>query len=154
MKRVSLLLMLAAISRLTAHAQAYESRLEYQKTQQPVAVIELPYNQDVVEDGIKDYMAKKGVKGSGSRGFTVFRALKLDENDANLCDLYFKIEHKSRKEKDVTVVTLLPTKTNQDILARSLTDSTRIDAAKAFLNAMTPSLDAHNVDVAGYRATG
>lgn len=130
-------------------AQAYDGKLDYQKTQQPVAIIELSYTQDVVEDGIKDYMVKRGIKSSSAKGFTVFRSARLDSNDTDLSDLYFKIERKGRKEKDVTIITLLPTKPNQDILAVS-GDSTaglRIEKAKSFLNQIAPSLDAHNTDV-------
>src|ERR1700712_4997453 len=104
MKRIFLLLTVSLALRSAISAQAYAGKLEYQKTQQPVAIIELPYNQDVVEDGIKDYMAKRGLKGASSKGFNVFRGTKLDSADADASDLYFKIDRKSRKEKDVAVI--------------------------------------------------
>jgi hypothetical protein len=147
MKKFLLLLIVMVAFKLTTRAQAYEGKIDYQKTQQSAAIIELPYNQDVVEDAIKDYMAKRGTKGSSSKGFNVFKGVKLDTGDTDPSDLYFKIERKSRKEKDVTVVTLIPTKANEDILSRSQTNDTRIDVGKAFLNNLVPSVDAHNLDV-------
>ncbi len=132
----------------TVHAPAYEGRIEYQKTQQPVAIIELPYSQDVVDKGIKDYMGKRGYKSSSTKGFDVFRSAKFDDNSESN-DLYFKTDRKSRKEKDVTVITLLPAKPNQDILTR-IGDSSvndKIAAAKSFLDNLVPYLDAHNTDV-------
>ena len=147
MRKILLLVIVLLACKQVTRAQAYEGKLEYQKTMQPVAIVELPYPQDVVDDAIKDYMAKKGFKGSSTKGFTVFRSMKLDDNDTDPSDLYFKTDRKSRKEKDITVITLLPTKASQDIMTRSLTDSTKVDAAKSFLNAMTPYLDAHNTNV-------
>jgi hypothetical protein len=147
MKKFLLLSIVMVGFKLATHAQAYEGKIDYQKTQQSVAIIELPYNQDVVEDAIKDYMAKKASKGSSSKGFNLFRMVKLDTGDTDPSDLYFKIERKSRKEKDVTIVTLVPTKANEDILSRSQTNDTRIESAKAFLNGLIPAVDAHNVDV-------
>ena len=149
MKQILWIAIASFVFRLGAHAQAYDGKLDYQKTQQPVAIIELSYSQDVVEDGIKDYMVKRGYKNSSAKGFTVYRSAKLDSNDTDLSDLYFKIERKGRKEKDVTVITLVPTRPNQDILALSgdSTTAARIDKAKSFLNQLAPSLDAHNTDV-------
>jgi chromosome segregation ATPase len=134
-------------SAVFAQPQAYDSRIEYQKTQQQVAVIELPYKQDVVEDAVKDYMLKKGLKSSSSKGFDVYRSTKLDDADNDLSDLYFKID-KKKKDKDYTVISLLPVKANADILTRPVTDSTgQMDKAKAFLNNIVPYVDAHNTDV-------
>lgn len=130
-----------------SQAQAYEGKLDYQKTLQQVAIIEVPYKDGIVGDAIKDYLAKKGLKGSSSKGFDVFRGAKLDDADADASDLYFKIDRK-KKDKDYTVISLLATKVNQDILTRPATDSTgQIDKAKVFLNNLVPYIDAHNTDV-------
>ena len=154
MKRYFLLLLTALGLSLSVHAQvqAYDGKIDYQKTLQPAAMVELPYSQDVVETALKDYMGKMGYKGSSSKGFTVFRSARLDSADNTPSDLYFKIERK-RKERDVTILTLLPTRSGQDILQR-LSDSsgtamvsTQVQEAKAFLNRLTPVVDARNTDV-------
>ena len=152
MKNTLLLLVLVLIMTLKLRAQAYDGKIEYQKTLQPVALIELPYPADVTEDAIKDFMARKGLKGSSSKGFTVYRNTKLADTDTAQSDLYFKIDRK-RKEKDVSIITLLPAIASQDILTRT-TDSSRlqliqpmVDQAKTFLNNLTPFIDAHNTDV-------
>ena len=147
MKRIILSLLVILACKLAVHGQAYAGRLEYQKTQQSVAMIELPYNQDVIEDGIRDYMAKRGNKGSSSKGFTVYRSTRLDDADSITSDLYFKVDSKGRKDKDISIIYLLPTKANQDILARPSADSINLETAKNFLNNMAPYLDAHNTDV-------
>ena len=146
----SLLIIIALVAfRLStfSQAQAYEGKLDYQKTLQQVAIIEVPYKDGIVEDAIKDYLAKKGLKSSNSKGFDVFRGAKLDDSDADPSDLYFKIDRK-KKDKDYTVISLLATKANQDILTRPATDSTgQTEKAKAFLNNLVPYIDAHNTDV-------
>ena len=99
MKKVILLLITFIVVNITTYAQvpqAYEGKIEYQKTFQQVASIDLPYQKDVTEDAISDYMNKKGFKSSSSKGFTVFRAVKLDDADADASDLYFKIEKKKK----------------------------------------------------------
>jgi hypothetical protein len=76
----SLLIIIALVAfRLStfSQAQAYEGKLDYQKTLQQVAIIEVPYKDGIVEDAIKDYLAKKGLKSSTSKGFVVFRGAKL-----------------------------------------------------------------------------
>jgi chromosome segregation ATPase len=149
MKKNVLLLITLFVFKIATYSQtqAYESKIDYEKTMQPVAMIELPYKTDVVEDAIKDYIVKKGFKTTSSKGFNVLRSFKLDDADTDLSDLYFKIEHK-KKDKDYSVVTLLATKANQDILARPAADSTgQMDKAKSLLNKLAPYIDAHNSDV-------
>jgi hypothetical protein len=147
MKRVLLFLTILLASRLSMHAQAYEGKIEFQKTQQSVAISEVPFQQDVVEDAIKDYMAKKGYKGSSTNGFTLFKGAKLSSNDSVMTDLYFKIEHKSRKEKEVTVISLIPAKANESLVTRSVADDTQLEEAKLFLDQMKPVIEAHELTI-------
>ncbi len=146
MKKNILLIIVVFAFKMTTYSQAqsYEGKLEYQKTMQQVAIIELPYKTSVVEDAIKDYLAKKGLKNSSSKGFDVFRGAKLDDADPDPSDLYFKIERK-KKDKDYTVISLLATKTNQDILGRPIADSSgQIEKEKSFLNNLVSYIEAHN----------
>jgi hypothetical protein len=147
-KTILLLITLIAVKISTyAQVQAYEGKIEYQKTMQQVASIDVPYSADVTEDAIKDYMSKKGLKSSSTKGFTVYRGTKLDDADADQSDLYFKIE-KKKGNKDYSVVTLLATKANMDILSRPAADSTgQTDKAKIFLNNLVPFVEEHNTDV-------
>ena len=103
-------LTLVTVLQLKARSQAFPTRIDFQKTQQSAAAIQLPYASGTVEDAVKEYMTKKGYKSSSTKGFIVFRSAPLDSVDTNLSDLYFTIERKSRKESDVTVITLVPAK--------------------------------------------
>jgi hypothetical protein len=130
----------------TKAQQAYDSKLDYQKSSISTASIELAYPQGVVEDAIKDYMVKKGYRNSSAKGFIVYRGAKLDSADTDTRDLYFKIDRK-KKEKDISVISLFSTKNNVDILARDSTDNGQTDKGKTFLNNLSPFIGAHNLEV-------
>lgn len=151
MRKILLLTAVLLLSRLAGHAQpqAYESKTDYQKTQQAAAAIDLPYSTDLVEDAIKGYMAKKGNSGSGQKGFTVYRGGRLDSTDATMNDLYFKVDRRGR-DKNSSTVTLLVAKPSEDPATRPLTDSSSyltMDKAKMFLNNLVPSIEAANLDM-------
>lgn len=148
MKNVSILLAALFLSIAGfAQPQATEGTAEFQKSMQPAAIIELPYAENVVEKAIADYMAKKGSKGNDSKGFKTFRGYKLRDSQDYTSDLYFKIDRKSRKEKDVTVVSLVVGKNGEDVKARVASDNSSLDGAKDLLNDMVPSIDAYNLEV-------
>jgi len=147
MHKILLLLTLAIVVKMDAQCQAFVTKIDYQKTQQSAAGIQFSYPSGTVEDAVKEYMNKKGYKSSSSKGFIVFKAAALDSTDADLSDLYFTVDRKSRKEKDITLITLLPTKKNEDILARAQADDPKIEKAKAFLDNMAPFIDAYQIQL-------
>ena len=84
------------------YGQATEGTVQYQKNEQPAAVIELPYSPDVVKDAMSDYLSKKGrSKGNDIKGFTTYRNTQALQSDSANADLYFKVERKSRQEKEI-----------------------------------------------------
>ncbi len=130
-----------------SQATATEGKVEHSNGDKVAAVIELPYPVDEVENVIKDYLAKKGVKGDKSKGFEVYRSAKLKDGDAELNDLHFKVERKSRKEKDITVVYLLVGRPSENVGARTPSDRHKVDEAKSFLNGLAPSAEAYHLEV-------
>jgi hypothetical protein len=143
------LLLAAFVSSLIAYAQttASEGSTDFQRTTQPAAIIELPYAEKVVEKALKEYMSKKGYKESESKGFKVYRGYKLRTIHDYSSDLYFKIERKSRREKDLTVVFLVAGKTGEDIKTRLVSDNLSIDGAKDLLEDMVPGIAAYDLEV-------
>jgi len=140
---------LGLLSAGVIYAQSYEGKIDYQKTQQAVAIIQLPCSRSAVEDGLSEYMAKKGARSAGMKGFTVFRSVRLNDADTVLSDLYFKMEPRSRQEKDITLLTLLPVKKNQDILTRPSEDNMSVAAARSFLDSLAPALEAYSIIMQG-----
>lgn len=132
--KISFLLLLTISIGFNGWAQAVGTSILYEKTQRPVAAIELPYTQVVAENAVVDYMAKKGFKSARLNNFTVFRSARMDSSDNVPGDLYFMVKSKSRQVKDVVVITLMP-------------DSGRIEEAKIFLNKLAPYIESHNVNV-------
>ncbi|HKP32893.1 MAG TPA: hypothetical protein VJT83_09205 [Chitinophagaceae bacterium] len=154
MTRIILACILVLACNVALAQEPTEGKTEFQKKDQPAAVIELPYPPDVVEDAIKGYLTKKGVKGNSSKGVQIFKGTKLSDLDLSNSDLYFKVERKSRKEKDASVVYLFVTKENESPGARIDGDNYGVEGAKSFLKDMLPSIEAHNleVDISGQEA--
>lgn len=130
-----------------SQASATEGKVEYANGDKVAAVIELPYPVEEVEDVIKDYLAKKGVKGDKTKGFEIYRSTKLKDGDQELHDLHFKVERKSRKEKDITLVYLLVGRPSENVGVRAVHDRHKIDEAKEFLNRIVPAVDANHLEV-------
>ena len=148
-KGILFLLAVLTVFWVKAQPQATEGSTDFQKTQQPAAIITLPYPANIVEKAIDDYMAKKGIKGNDNKGYKIFRTYKLAATHDFNSDLYFKIERKSRTEKDLTMVYLVVGRNTEDIKTRKLNDSTgnRLGGAKELLNEMVPSIEAYNLEM-------
>lgn len=142
-----LLVLLTLISFKSGFSQAVSGNVDYQKSKQPAAIIELPYNAELVEDALKDHFQKKGVKSSSSKGFTYYKNVQLAAADPSSSDLYFKIERKSRKENNVAVVYMLVTKPNESPATRSSDDNAGIAQAKDFLNDIGPSIEGYSLEM-------
>jgi hypothetical protein len=125
-------------------AQAYIGETELRSTKQAAAAIRLPYGNDPVEDGLKQYMLTKGFKSTGVSGFVLFRSVPLDGMDTTLSDLYFRTDVAGRKEKDMTILSLIPAKRNQEFMARTLADSAKLEKARLFLDSLAPFITSYN----------
>ncbi len=150
MRKIVLAFLVILLVRMAVQAQpqAYDAKIDYQKTRQNAVAIELPFNQEVVGDAIKDYMGGKGHKGSSFRGFTVYRGVKLGDSDGDTKDLHFRIDRKTRRDKSASTVYLLVANPSEDPATRQVAgDDAPTDKARAFLNAMVPAVEAHDLEV-------
>jgi hypothetical protein len=130
-----------------SYSQAQEGTVEYQKKTQPAAVIEMPYPPSFVDAAMNDYLSKKGKsKGSDIKGFTTYRNTQPLQNDSSNADLYFKTERKSRKEKEVTVLSLLVMPTDEQTNAKNL-HYLNMEEAKNYLNDLAYAIDAYNLEL-------
>ena len=126
--------------------QAQDGAVVYQKSQQPAAVIELPYSPDVVSDALNDYLSKKGKsKSNDLKGFTTYRNTQVMPYDSANADLYFKVERKSRQEKETSVVSLLLTIPKEGTAAN--VHYLNMEQAKAYLNELVPAIEAYNLEL-------
>ena len=126
------------ISSTDAQSQSYNSSLSFQKNKYTVATIQVPFETDVVTSAVKDYMSRKGFKDAKYKDFVVFRSVPLDSSSAVFSDAYFNINRKSRSEKDISVISLLPVKKGQTLLPASAEDSSFISSSLVFLDSLRP----------------
>lgn len=117
-------------------AQAYKSSLVFQKNPYAVASIQVAYEEDVVTDAIKTYMSEKGFKEAHYKDFIVFRSVPLDNSSTIYSDAYFNITRKSRSEKDMTIVSLLPVKREATLSPTTVEDSSFTRLAVIYLDSM------------------
>lgn len=146
--RLSVLMMalLLFITNANAQSRASEGKTDYQG-KKTAATIELPYASDIVEDAIKDQMASRGVKGSSSKGFAVYRSTRVNPDRDDQGDFYFKVERKSRKEKDVSLVYLIIGRPGENVGTRTENDDHYLQEAKSYLNDVAPSIEAYKLEV-------
>ncbi|HEY4935765.1 MAG TPA: hypothetical protein VII44_04260 [Puia sp.] len=115
MRKFVLLSVAAFFILTTLNAQSFKSSLTFQKNLYAVAEIQVPIEEGVVTDAVKDYMSRKGFKDSHFKDFVVFRSVPLDSASGVFSDAYFIIEKKSHSEKDITNISLLPVKKGETI---------------------------------------
>jgi hypothetical protein len=145
MKKTILFFSILLIS-LLCYGQAQEGTVEYQKRLQPAAVIELPYPPSVVDAAMNDYLSKKGKSRKDNvKGFSTFRNTDPVQSDSINADLYFKTERKSRKEKEVTVISLLVMPAEEQSNTSNL-HYLKMDDAKNYLNELASSISAYNLE--------
>ncbi|MBX3240159.1 MAG: hypothetical protein KIT80_03115 [Chitinophagaceae bacterium] len=87
-----------------AIGQVTEGVVEFNKVKRTVKQMEINHEPEIVEKSIISRMAKSGYKPSTSKGWMIFKGVNDPEISDTPCDLHVKVERKSRKEKDVSLV--------------------------------------------------
>ena len=148
MKLLFLFLWICLFCTTGLYAQAYIDKAELRGVKRTAAVTRLSYGADPVEDAVKQYMMTKGFKSTSVSGSILFRGVPMDIADTSQSDLYFRADVPSRKEKDMTVLSLIPAKKNQDLATGIIMDSARLEKARLFLDSLAPFVIAYNVRLA------
>jgi len=141
MKRLTALFALVAVIQFASAQSSYTS-VSYNKTSQPALMLELPYNTDVSQGFIVDNLKKTGYdpetkgklfwKQNKLNGFYVFKDVRL-EGASQPVDLYFKVDQKTKKAKDQSVIYLLLGRGENNFIS-STSDEDTYNSAKNFLN--------------------
>ena len=129
---------------LNAAAQSYEGTVEYLKKDEKAILMEFPYPPSVVENAIIARMDKLGHKKKESKGFLIYKDAVVDEISSESADYLIKVERKSRKDKDESVVYLIVNRNNENVLARN--DALLNSNAKTFMSRLAPDVDAYYLD--------
>lgn len=140
-----------------ALAQApMKTTVEYNGQKYSCYIIEYNLPSDEAEDVIKNKLKSEGYNASKSKGFLVYRNVRFkDLNTGEPQDVFFKIDRKSRKEKDKSLVTMIAAKAGEipeDKVkgAKIVADITTPENSVDFLNSFQGSVDlqAYNLAVA------
>ena len=92
-----------------AMAQPKEDKIEYNKLQVPGYSVEVPVAPSVAEEAIKNRFKNSGAKGKERKGFWEFRNVGIPELRNAPVDAYIKIDKKSRKDNDNSIVSMIVT---------------------------------------------
>jgi hypothetical protein len=147
MKSLYLLLLAGVIVRLQASAQAFLGQSTNGKLTQAAAAVRLPFNTGQVETAVKAWLSQKGYPSSNTHGYIASRGVPLVTGDPDGSDLYFSTSTPDRKVKDMTLLTLVPAKKNQPITAGTFVDSSKLDAAKVFLDSLAGFVNTYTTGI-------
>lgn len=152
MKRFGPTLTIALLSFTTLFGQAYQGKMEYDKKKQEAIVIEYEYPQEAVENAIikkiedmgNQAKEEKGVFNK-DKGCIVFRNATVTEISSDMLNYIVKIERKSRKDKDETVVYMvINNKEGEDMISKEVDYASK---AKSFLNSLHPEIEKSHLEI-------
>ena len=128
-----------------AFAQSKMVITDYNKTMQPGIQTEVPFPERTVENAIEDKMQKLGYKGKDTKGYTLYKGVRLTELGPDFLDIYIRSEKKSRKEKDISIVTMLVSSGFEKFYSDS-SKPELMNNARAFLNSFTDVASAYDLE--------
>lgn len=136
-----------------AAAQAYQGTIEYDKKKQKAFVINYSYATEAVENAIIKKMEALGYKAkeekgflNKDKGFLVYKNAFITDISNEKMDYIVKVERKSRKESDESVLYIIMNKTDGTNAIEKM-DAYDTDHAKYFLNNLLPDIEAANLEL-------
>ncbi|NJO25637.1 MAG: hypothetical protein HC867_07580 [Bacteroidia bacterium] len=129
--------------------KSYEGTVEFQKTKQPATIIEFPFSPSVTEEAIKNHFSGMGIKVKEYKGFMLAKGVKLSSSDADFKDIYYKVERKSRKERDISLVYVITANPEENIGTKTSAGGgtalfTIAAGAAGFVEGLGPHVNAYN----------
>ena len=123
--------------------------------------MEFNADQQIVGDAIKEQFKLQGIKPTETKGFMVYRNLVMPAIDPKTpLDAFVKVERKSRKEKDQTVVYFIAAiageipeeKVNSGVVSKS--SITLVKKADGFLVGLIPDITQrlYNIDITNHQS--
>ncbi len=152
MKKISLMILLFLSVSLAAFTQAYEGTIQYDKKKQTAIAIDYSYSAEAVQNALIQKIEKMGYKAkeekgilNRDKGFLIFKNAYVTDISRDKMDYLFKVEKKSRKESDESVLYMIMMKDGANSMAKM--DAYDIGSAKTFLNNMIPEIEAANLEL-------
>jgi hypothetical protein len=145
MKKLIYTLIAILLFNITVSSQARYVFIDFKDGQRPAIVNEFSYPESTVSKAIRDKMEKSGFKGKDSKGYTMYKNVSLPELGTGTYDVYFKVDRKSKKEKDMSEVTMLVSRGNEVYISEA-DDAQTINNAKAYLDNLIPNVQAFDLE--------
>lgn len=149
-KAVSSLLVL--LFSLVSFSQSYEASIQYDKKKQAAIAIDYNFQSQAVENAIVQKLARMGYKAkeekgilNRDKGFLVYKNIFITDISTDRLDYLVKVEQKSRKEKDESILYFVLLKDDKNAL--SLMDAAGVGKAKSFLNGLLPEVEAADLEL-------
>lgn len=114
MKYIFSLIVSLFISAFVFAQAPMQTTVEYNGQKYPCYIVEYNLPADDAENVIKNKLKSEGYNSSKSKGFLVYRNVRLQNLDATEPqDVLFKVERKSRKESGKSLVTMITAKAGE-----------------------------------------
>jgi hypothetical protein len=151
MNRSILFLVLIFIS-ASVSAQAYESSIQYDKKKQAAIAIDYRYTPEAVVNAVVKKLTKLGYKAkeekgilNRDKGFLVYKNVYITDISQSRMDYLVKVDRKSKKESDESILFLVIMKGDQNALNTMNADD--VDNAKAFLNDLLDEVEEASLEL-------
>ena len=145
MKKIFTLLCFVAVY-FSAMAQAEISTVSYNKTDRTAIVNEMPYPEKTIMKAIDNKLEQMGYKGKDTKGFTVYKSVRMPELGSGEYDLYYMAERKSRRNKDNSTLTLMISK-GEENFANKGKDAALLANGKTYLDSILPMITAFDLEM-------
>lgn len=152
MRRAFLLFSLAVMVATFAGAQAYEDKIQYDKDKQAAVAVEYSFREEALENAFIERMKKMGYKPkeekgflNRDKGFLVFKNAHVPEISRDKLDYVIKVEKKSKKATDESVLYLVILNNEVNVIATM--SNADIARTKKFLNNLLPDVEAADLEL-------
>lgn len=152
MKKVVLFFFVSIIFAAFSNAQSYEGNIQFDKKKQSAILCDYTYPPQAVENAIVKRMQQLGYKAkeekgilNRDKGFLVFKNAYVSDITTGKMDYIIKVERKSRKESDESILYLVMMTNDENAMAKM--DAAGIGKAKSYLNNLVPDVEAAYLEI-------
>lgn len=118
--------------------------INFKDVQRPGVQSDFSYPEKTVNNAIEEKLKSMGYKSKDVKGYTMYRGVVLPELGTQTYDLYFKVDRRSKKDKDNSSVSMLVSSGNENFISDS-SDSQTMSRAKTFLDNLMPSIASYDL---------
>lgn len=152
MKRFYSCLFCQLIISFFTYGQAYESSIQYDKKKQQAIVLDYSFRPEAVENAILQKLSRMGYKAkeekgilNRDKGFLVYKNIFITDISNERMDYLVKVERRSRKEKDESVLYFIMLRHDRNALSDM--DAAAVGKVKSFLHNLLPEVEAADLEL-------